>query len=456
MRWVMGTAGELEHVHEVEWLSEVLLRLHRNRQVSSWAVLLVAFRDDPEKLPARGVYERLFTSAGAGTMNMVEFFADMSHGLLDLSGSAVFGWYRLDVKRSTYVGNVYPQPAGKLNRNGLADAARAAATAAKVDLSKFAGVVVVGYGGTDLCGWVGGMQALCDDNSLQPSLLGQEMGHGYGLDHARADGSIDDYNDPWDVMSTAAFPWMQAPDPDYTSIGPGLNAWNMRSRGWLDETRVVTVAVGSNVQVKLRPLHHHDLPGTLAAEVGEYLIEFRVPERWDAAIGNACVLVHRFDAWENRSYLMTGTGGQQALLEGDVFETGGPYNLTPTIRVEVLEIDAAGHTARLGVQASAGWRPPMLVGTDLFGTIGIDGGGWLLVGGKIVKIPPRGPITSILEDVARLLATEPGIDVSATNQLRSTLARRIVAAGLELDASIETTTHHPPGYEGPRRRGGHR
>ena len=57
-----------------------------------------------------------------------------------------FGWYRLDRPRGDYVGNVYPQPDGKLNRNGLLDAAKAAATAAKAP--------------------------------------GQEMGHSYGLDHA--------------------------------------------------------------------------------------------------------------------------------------------------------------------------------------------------------------------------------------------------------------------------------
>ena len=70
----------------------------------------------------------------------------MSHGRLDLSGSRVFGWYTLSARRSDYVGNVYPQPAGKLNRNGLLDAGKAAATAAGVDLTRFDGVVVSAYG----------------------------------------------------------------------------------------------------------------------------------------------------------------------------------------------------------------------------------------------------------------------------------------------------------------------
>src|SRR5262249_30448498 len=120
--------------------SEVLTHIHFPvhlvpQTASPWAVLLVKFHDDPAADPDLGIYERLFTSAGLGTDNMVDFFRDMSHGRLDLSGTQVFGWYTLSAKRSDYVGNVYPQPAGKLNRNGLLDAARAAATAAGVDLT---------------------------------------------------------------------------------------------------------------------------------------------------------------------------------------------------------------------------------------------------------------------------------------------------------------------------------
>jgi hypothetical protein len=178
------------------WLQKIIASLYGGAP-SKWAILCVCFQDDPASPPALDHHRKLFTNEGAGTMNVVEFFSDMSHGQLDLGDSKVFGWYRLDRPRSDYVGNVYPAPAGKLNRNGLLDAARAFATAEKVDLGAFDGVVVAAYGTTDLCGWVGGMAALCDANSLQPSLLGQEMGHGYGLDHARLNGSAADYQDPW-------------------------------------------------------------------------------------------------------------------------------------------------------------------------------------------------------------------------------------------------------------------
>ena len=59
---------------------------------------------------------------------------------------------------------------------------------------------------TDLFGGPDGV--VCDNDSMDPARLGQEMGHLYGLDHSRADNvkpcgddSGMDYKDFWDVMS---------------------------------------------------------------------------------------------------------------------------------------------------------------------------------------------------------------------------------------------------------------
>src|SRR5205085_334431 len=112
------------------------------------------------------------------------------------------------------------------------------------------------------------------------------MGHGYGLGHSRRDGSDEDYQDRWDIMSTAnAF---SVSDPDYCARGPGLNAWNMRGRGWLNESRVwKPQSIVFDQVVELRPLHRRDLSGWLAAELppsdgdgghGRYLVEFRLKE----------------------------------------------------------------------------------------------------------------------------------------------------------------------------------
>ena len=375
-------------------------------------------------------------------MNMVDYFSDMSHGKLDLSGSRVYGPYVLDRPRSDYVGNVYPQPAGKLNRNGVLDLAKATATAAGVNLSAYAGVVVCGTPALDLCGWVGGGAALCDDNSLKPSLLGQEMAHGYGLDHSRISGSSADYQDPWDTMSTANA--YMATHPTYGAVGPGLNATNMKLRGWLNTGRTHSIdpAHAANETITLRPLHARHLPGMLAAEVGGYTIELRTRSRWDAGIPRACVLVHRADG--NRSVLMTGTGGHADLVAGESFEVGNPSGLFGQhVKVHVDSLDPAGERATISVAYSPVYMPhiPDLVGHDLLGGVAVDGGGYVVVNGRVIKVPPRGPARALVESVADYLAAG---DVP-TGQMAAleNVMQHLGAAARD----IEIVSHTPPGAE---------
>lgn len=213
-------------------------------QSTPWAILLTKWNDMPAEPKSRPFFEKLFTTAGAGTFNMTDYFKTMSHGAIDLAGSEVFGWNTLDQAQGTYVGNSKPAD-GQIDRDGLVAAAKAKAIEAGVKVSKFYGVVVVMNTLTDLFGVLGGQAAVCDPGSFEPTVLGQEMGHGYGLQHSRVDGSSADYKDPWDTMST----WDGchfASNPNYTHIGPGLCTANMRIMGWLDESRVWKSAAGAS------------------------------------------------------------------------------------------------------------------------------------------------------------------------------------------------------------------
>jgi hypothetical protein len=335
---------------------------------SSWAVLLCKFKDDPSESPVpnfRTVCDRFFTPSGVGTFNAVRFFSDMSHGSLDLSGSQVFGWFTLDVNFND-----------RKSQEEMVTLAKQAARGAGVPLDTFFGFVLImntptgaAQGQANWPGGAPGPGAFMDCRRVNgfPGLprvhegngtesFGQEMGHGYGLKHSRSDNpNIDllgcgspgpDYRDAWDIMSTACA--FSALDPDYTARGPGLNAWNMRGVGWLDETRVWRGPSGTFTEVvQLRPLHRRDLPGPLAVELppvgghSAYLIEFRIKEGWDAGIPRSAVLVHRFQ--DKISYLMSGANGNQDLVAGDLFGPGtgaGPFP-----RVEVLKIDENSGTA---------------------------------------------------------------------------------------------------------------
>jgi len=315
---------------------------------SPWAVILCKFTDgDDEPFPPQ-YYKDLFTKNDAGSpWNMVRYFHDYSHGNLDLSGTQVFGWFKLNKSVADY------NSLGNQARDQLIKWARAAAVAHGVDLSPFFSVVACANRWQDI-GASPTLSGVVAQGPLTqiPRLLGHEMGHVYGLMHSRIDGSEADYQDPWDIMSAAND--FSAPDQEFTLIGPGLNAWNMRSRGWLDETRVWQGPdAGFDETLTLRPLARHDLPGYLAAEIpGGYLVEFRVRDGWDGAIPRAAVLVHRFDG--GHSYLMPGNLGTSDMVAGDSFGDPEPVNPPPAKslfnsfeRVEVLAIDAGAQEATI-------------------------------------------------------------------------------------------------------------
>lgn len=411
---------------------------------SRWAVLKCKFTDDDSDTVPDDFYVRLFTGAGTGTSNMVDFFRDMTHGELDLSRSQVFGWFTIPYRKAAYAGNV-PNSAlmpGLLNRWGLFNACRAAAEAGGVDLTGFAGIVVTmnrgmtqpsGSTGIDLWGAAGGF-VFCDREALTPSLLGHEMGHGYGLNHSRRDGSEMDYQDPWDIMSAAAT-FMQ-PHPAYRLIGPGLNAANMRSRGWLDETRVWrSRADDTDVVIALRPLHRRELPGLLAADIPDpgfrsrrCLAEFRNARDWDGGFREPCVLLHRLDA--NYSYLMPGPfAGRDYLRAGDIIERGDPSG--PYFRLEVISIDPSAETCLLRVRHRSARPFEWLVGLDagkVIGPVPVDGGGLIIrPDGVVVPIGPYDPTLKIVEAVSTYQGVQNLQDTSAREAAQRAALASIVS-----------------------------
>lgn len=385
---------------------------------STWAIILCKFADDKSATLPILHYQRLFTGTGSGSFNMVDYFRDMSHQQLDLSASQVFGWFTLSIDKSTYTGD----------RAALVAACRKAASDGGVNLASFDGVVISMNGAVDLFGYVGGMEAFCDTHSLSPSPLGQEMGHGYGLDHARREGSTADYQDPWDVMSVYDGCFMQ-PSAEWGTIGPGLNSSSMRSQGWLDETRVWTSStLGFDTVIELRPLHRHDLAGFLAAELPGFLVEYRAKERWDAAFPRSAVFLHRFQ--DNHPYVMPGTGGNYALVAGDVFEVGNlsdPYSNYS--RAEVLSISDADRKARIRLKHKARIPYPIyeLIGS-LLGGVAVDGGGGIIIGGQYHPVPPRGPESVILQQLVNYLAVQNIADVTIRAQAQGAALEAISRA----------------------------
>lgn len=366
---------------------------------SSWAVVLCKFTDNLAEPFTKQYYTDLFTADNTGSpWNMIRYFSDYSHGTLDLTGTQVFGWYQLNKSVSDY------NSLGGAARDELIKWARAAAATNGVDLTPFFSIVVCTNHWHD----IGASQSLSGvvaqgQMTPIPRLLAHEMGHVYGLEHSRIDDSPEDYKDPWDIMSAATV--YSAPDEEFTLLGPGVNAWNMRSRGWLDESRVWKDDGNSfDETITLRPLQRHDLAGFLAAELpGGYLAEFRVREGWDAAIPRAAVLVHRFA--DNHSYLAHGNLGNSDLIAGDSFGDPVPTDLqfdlfSSFTRLDVVSIDINARTAELRIRHR---RP-----SSLFG-LAIDPMAMVLLGKAYLiwvemhhpHVPQIADITAVLRSMSR-------------------------------------------------------
>jgi Repeat of unknown function (DUF346) len=313
---------------------------------SPWAVILCKFNDGDDEPFPKQYYKNLFTTNNTGSpWNMIRYFRDYSHGALDLTNTQVFGWYKLNKSVADY------NNLGQAARSQLIMWASAAAVAQGVDLTPFPRIVVCTNLWSDIgASGIGSGGVVAQGVSPVPAILGQEMGHVYGLYHSRIDGSNDDYMDKWDIMSGANT--HIAPDQEFNSIGPGLNASNMRSMGWLDETRVWKLS-GNNFDetITLRPLVRRDLSGFLAAEIPDgYLVEFRVREGWDGAIPRSAILIHRFEG--DNSYLMRGNSGNYDLVAGDSFgdpePVGSQVDLVSNFkRLDVISIDAGAAQATL-------------------------------------------------------------------------------------------------------------
>jgi hypothetical protein len=375
------------------------------------AFFLVKFQGSNDEPMTVSEAEEMFTAAGRGTMNVVDWFDDNTHGHVDMTDNQVFGWLLL----AQAVGDYEGSGANGQGRLDLISWARQAAAAAGIDLSPFTAVVVVTNVGVDLFGGAGFACCTAVTTGMQfwqiqaaPSVLCQEILHGLGVyEHARRHGSDADYADPYDVMSMFNASPGRSPTRANSPVGPGLNAAFMKRCGWLDATRGAPLG-----QVALRPLHRRDLPGPLYAVVGGYYVEYRASRRWDTGFPSV-VLVHYVE--NQTSYLVA------ELRPGSpAFTWGEPLSpFASQGSIEVGAIDDAAETASITTsyrEASA--MPFAGPALSLFGTELGDGGGLIWLNGRIIKIPPRSPALRLAQTAAALvsigeLALTPALERAA-------------------------------------------
>ena len=400
------------------------------------AFLLVKFQGSKDEPMTKADAEQMFTAAGRGTMNVVDWFDDNTHGHVDMTGNAVFGWLQL---AETVAGYGTKRMNGTYGRLKIIDLGRDAAVAAGINLSRFTAVVVVTNVEVDLFGGTGSVCCTAATAGKQfwerqaaASVLCQEMIHALGVyNHARRHGSNADYSDPYDVMSMFnAWPGHNPIDANIP-IGPGLNAAFMKRCGWLDTTRAAPTG-----QVALRPLHRRDLSGSLYSIVGQHYVEYRPSRRWDTGFSSV-VLVHYIA--DDTSYLSA------ELRTGSEFSWGNPhwpFEAHGSIKVDA--IDDGAETATITTSYSPARRVPVDgPALSVFGSEFADAGGLVILGGRIIRIPPRSPELRLVEAAAALASIS---DVQLAPALKTAACAAIYA---QVAGDIDEAHEHITGVSSP-------
>lgn len=295
-----------------------------------WAFILCRFKGEPPDALLEDPIEadfRAWLTPGSG--GLIEYWRDASLGAVDITGSRVFGWVDVDVRRSEAGGDPGSVPPG-IGRGPLIEAAIRALKSATGDpgvLQPFYSVVSVypydwSRDGVDdttnnsrqfhIDGSAWPRPPAPDAVNLTPPFDGDitahEMGHGFGMEHDLGPiwnsnpVVIDDYWDPACIMSEKGS-FLKA--PWNVAFGPAICLPHLIQRGWMYANRVYTNegrwAREGGVTVQLAPIDRPGVAAYLGAKLTnpraepawDYYLEYVTPTAWNAGVQGAPYLFVR-------------------------------------------------------------------------------------------------------------------------------------------------------------------
>jgi hypothetical protein len=296
-----------------------------------WAIILCRFKGDPPDAAREGPAERFFKEAFTpGTGGLIEYWIEASLSAVDVTGSRVFDWVEVDMKRSE---------AGNISRSVLIDAGiRAAQRRGDDPINGFHSQITVYTHNFSKDGappgadwqdpvwapfWIDGSADGRGKVNLTPPFNGNitahEMGHGFGMEHDVGSDltTATDYSDPACIMSQNG-PFSQP--PWNVPFGPAICLPHLLQKGWFPTNRLfvddgqwirnggITVPLApitapqarANLGIRLRNIRAHP--------AWDYYLEFCTPTGWNRGVpGSPYLLIRRLVdtvAGQRPAYLM--------------------------------------------------------------------------------------------------------------------------------------------------------
>jgi hypothetical protein len=153
-------------------------------------------------------------------------------------------------------------------------------------------------GGTHDGSESGNYELTQNNDHLNPTFVGHEMGHAYALGHSWLNFPETEYGDPFDIMSAIRVHTVAGA---YGSGGPGMTAVNLDTLGWIPDARIRTLDAVPETAATFAlaalydqdPLHQIP-PRVLRVVTPDWLftVEFRDATGWDRGFPRPGVLIH--------------------------------------------------------------------------------------------------------------------------------------------------------------------
>lgn len=306
-----------------------------------WAVILCRFKGSTPDAAVEGPVERFYREAFTpGSGGLVEYWRDVSLGVIDITGSKVFGWVEVEIPRDKAGGSPTSVPPGP-GRSGLIDYAVNALKRREGDdaLKGFLGPIAVytqNWSKEDAPAsadwstpewfpfWIDGSADGSGRVGLTPphngNITAHEMGHVFGMDHDVGPDLMtsSDYSDPCCIMSQNG-PFIH---PMWrVAFGPAVCLPHLMQRDWMYKRRVYYDDGGwlsqpDGITLPLAPISRPSVRANLGIRLAytqdatswDYYLECVIPTEWNRGVAGAPLFFIR------RIVSISGAGDRPAYL----------------------------------------------------------------------------------------------------------------------------------------------